>query len=93
MVGVTVRPSRSNLEMILDHPQYALHIVHDIPILEAHHPYTERSKVASSRLIAYHSALMIMCRAVELHREALARAVEVQDVGPDAVLAPELAAR
>jgi hypothetical protein len=93
-VGLTaVPPSQPNPEMILDHPQYAFHIVHDIPILEAHDPYTEQSEVAGSRLIVFHSSLMIMCRAVEFHREALARAVEVQDVGSDAVLAPELAAR
>ena len=79
-------------ELILDHPQHAFHVVPDILIFEPHNPYAERYEVASSRVIALHGMLMIMCRAIELHSEVLARAVEVQHIWTNAVLAPELAA-
>jgi len=75
-----------------DHYQNTFEILDDLTILESDQPDSGVAKEPRAHGIAVLRRFMIVSRAVQLHSEPFSGTVEVQDVGPDAVLTSEFPA-
>ena len=81
----------TNSKAASDFFEHALEIFPDFPVLEAQDPDPRSVQELAASRIAVLGGFMIVRSTVELHGEFLRRAVEVQYVDADAVLAPKLA--
>jgi hypothetical protein len=75
-----------------NHYQNSLEILDDFTILESDQPDSSALKKPRADGIAVLCGFMVVSRAVQLHREPFAGTVEVENVGPDAVLTSEFPA-
>jgi len=75
-----------------NHRQNSFEILDDFTILESDQPDSSALKEPCADGIAVLCSFMVVSRAVQLHSEPLSGTVEVQNIGPDAVLAPEFPA-
>src|SRR6266849_2909062 len=82
----------SNRELPRNHRQNSFEILDDLTILESDQPDSGALKEPRADGIAVLRRLMVVSRAVQLHSEPFSGTVEVQDVGPDAVLTSEFPA-
>jgi hypothetical protein len=82
----------SNHELSRDHYQNSFEILDDFTILESDKPDTGPLKEPRADGIAVLRSFMVVSRAIQLHSESFPGAVEVQNVGPDAVLTSEFPA-
>jgi len=72
--------------------QDSFEIPDDFTILESDQPDSGALKEQRAEGIVVLRGLMVVSRAVQLHSESFSGTVEVQNIGPDAVLAPEFPA-
>ena len=72
--------------------QHSFEILDDFTILESDQPDSGALKESRADGIAVLCSLMVVSRAVQLHGEPFSGTVEVQNIGPDAVLTPEFPA-
>ena len=82
----------SNHELLRNHRQNSFEILDDFTILESDQPDSSALKEPCADSIAILCSFMVVSRAVQLHSEPFSGTVEVQDVGPDAVLTSEFPA-
>ena len=82
----------SNRELSRDDYQNSFEILDDFTVLESDHPDSGALEEARADGIAVLRRLMVVRRAVQLHGEPFSGTIEVQNIGPDAVLAPEFPA-
>ena len=82
----------SDPELPRNHYQNSFEILDDFTILESDQPDSGALKEARADGIAVLCSFMVVSRAVQLHSEPFSGTVEVQDVGPDAVLTSEFPA-
>ena len=82
----------SNHELPRNHRRNSFAILDDFTILESDQPDSSALKEPCADGIAVLCSFMVVCRAVQLHSEPFSGTVEVQDVGPDAVLTSEFPA-
>ena len=82
----------SNHELLRDHHQNSFEILDDFTILESDQPDSGALKEPRADGIAILCNFMVVSRAIQLHSESFSGAVEIQNIGPDAVLAPEFPA-
>ena len=81
-----------NRELPRNHHQNSLEILDDFTVLESDQADSGALKEARADGIAVLRSLMVVSRAVQLHGEPFSGTVEVQNIGPDAVLTPEFPA-
>ena len=81
-----------NRELSRNHHQNSFEILDDFTILESDQPDSGALKEARADGIAVLCSFMVVSRAVQLHSEPLSGTVEIQNIGPDAVLTPEFPA-
>ena len=81
-----------NHELPRNDSQHSFEILDDFTILESDQPDSGALKEPRADGIAVLCSLMVVSRAVQLHSEPFSGTVEVQNIGPDAVLAPEFPA-
>ena len=79
-------------ELLRNHYQNSFKILNDFTILESDQPDSGALREPRADGIAVLRSFMVVSRAVQLHSEPFSGTVEVQNVGPDAVLAPEFPA-
>ena len=82
----------SNHELPRNDYQNSFEILDDFTILESDQPDSGPLKEPRADCIAVLCNFMVVSRAVQLHGESFSRTVEVQNIGPDAVLTPEFPA-
>jgi hypothetical protein len=82
----------SNHELLRNDYQNSFEILDDFTILESDQPDSGALKEARADGIAVLRGFMVVSRAVQLHGEPFSGTVEVQHIGPDAVLTPEFPA-
>ncbi len=82
----------SNYELSRNHHQNSFEILDDFTILESDQPDSGLFKEPRADGIAVLRSFMVVSRAVQLHSEPLSGTVEVQNIGPDAVLTSEFPA-
>ena len=82
----------SNRELPRNHRQNSFEILDDFTILESDQPDSGLFKEPRADGIAVLRSFMVVSRAVQLHSESFSRTVEVQNIGPDAVLTSEFSA-
>ncbi len=82
----------SNRELPRNDYQNSFEILDDFTILKSDQPDSSALKEARADSIAVLCSLMVVSRAVQLHGEPFSGTVEVQNIGPDAVLTPEFPA-
>ena len=82
----------SDPELPRNHYQNSFEILDDFTILESDQPDSSALKEPCADGIAILCSFMVVSRAVQLHSEPFSGTVEVQDVGPDAVLTSEFPA-
>jgi len=75
-----------------NHYQNPLEILDDFTILESDQPDSGPLKEPRADGIEVLCNFMVVSRAVQLHGEPFSGTVEIQNIGPDAVLAPEFPA-
>ena len=81
-----------NRELSRNDYQNCFEILDDFAILESDQPDSGAFKEARPGGIAVLCSFMVVCRAVQLHSEPFSGTVEVQNIGPDAVLTSEFPA-
>jgi len=79
-------------ELPRNHHQNSFEILDDFTVLESDQPDSGALKEPRADGIAVLRSLMVVGRAVQLHGESFSGTVEVQNIGPDAVLTPEFPA-
>jgi len=79
-------------ELPRNHYQNSFEILDDFTILESDEPDSGALKEPRADGIAVLCNFMVVSCAVQLHSEPFSGTVEVQNIGPDAVLAPEFPA-
>src|SRR5439155_17932123 len=79
-------------ELPRNHHQNSFEILDDFTVLESDQPDSGALKEPRADGIAVLRSLMVVGRAVQLHGEPLSGTVEVQNIGPDAVLTSEFPA-
>jgi len=72
--------------------QNSFEILNDFTILESDHPDSGALDEQRAEGIAVLRSLMVVSRAVQLHSQPFSGTIEVQNIGPDAVLTPEFPA-
>ncbi|HTF16262.1 MAG TPA: hypothetical protein VK643_16510 [Burkholderiales bacterium] len=72
--------------------QNSFEILDDFTILESDQPDSSALKEPRANGIMVLRSFMVMSRAIQLHSEPFSGTVEVQNIGPDAVLTPEFPA-
>jgi len=82
----------SNRELPRNHRQNSIEILDDFTILESDQPDSGALKEPRADGIAVLRGFMVVSRAIQLHSEPFSGTVEVQNIGPDAVLTPEFPA-
>src|SRR6266849_8524197 len=82
----------SNRELLRNDYQNSFEILDDFTILESDQPDSGALKEARADGIAVLCSFMVVSRAVQLHGEPLSGTVEIQNIGPDAVLTSEFPA-
>ena len=82
----------SRHELTSNHRQNSFEIFDDFTILESDQPDSSPLKEPRADGIAVLCNFMVVSRAVQLHSEPFSGTVEIQNIGPDAVLAPEFSA-
>ncbi len=82
----------SNRELLRNDYQNSFEILDDFTILESDQPDSGALKEARADGIAVLRGFMVVSRAIQLHGEPFSGTVEVQNIGPDAVLTPEFPA-
>ena len=82
----------SDPELPRNHYQNSFEILDDFTILESDQPDSGALKEARADGIAVLCSFMVVSRAVQLHSEPLSGTVEIQNIGPDAVLTSEFSA-
>ncbi len=82
----------SNYELSRNHHQNSFEILDDFTILESDQPDSGLFKEPRADGIAVLRSFMVVSRAVQLHSESFSGTVEVQNIGPDAVLTSEFPA-
>jgi hypothetical protein len=82
----------SNPELPRNHYQNTFEILDDFTILESDQPDSGALKEPRADGIAVLRSFMVVSRAVQLHSESFSGTVEVQNIGPDAVLTSEFPA-
>ena len=82
----------SNHELPRDHHQNSVEILDDFTILESDQPDSGPFKKPRADGIALLCSVIVVSRTVQLHGEPFSGTVEVQNVGPDAVLASKFPA-
>ncbi len=75
-----------------NHRQNSFEILDDFTILESDQPDSGALKEPRADGIAVLRGFMVVSRAIQLHSEPFSGTVEVQNIGPDAVLTPEFPA-
>jgi len=75
-----------------NHHQHSFEILDDFTILESDQPDSGALKEPRADGIAILCNFMVVSRAIQLHSESFSGTVEIQNIGPDAVLAPEFPA-
>src|SRR5438445_12029511 len=95
MSGGVRRPMvwSSNYELSSNHHHNSFDILDDFTILESDQPDSGLFKEPRADGIAVLCSFMVVSRAVQFHCESLSGTVEVQDIGPDAVLTSEFSAQ
>jgi len=81
-----------NHELPRNDYQHSFEILDDFTILESDQPDSGALKEPRADSIAVLCNFMVVSRAVQLHSEPFSGTVEIQNIGPDAVLAPEFPA-
>src|SRR5258708_18471948 len=76
-------------ELTTNHYQNSLEILDDFTILESDQPDSGALKEPRADGIAVLCNFMVVSRAIQLHGEPFSGTVEIQNIGPDAALAPE----
>ena len=82
----------SNRELLRNHHQNSFEILDDFTILESDQPDSGPFKEPRANGIAVLRSFMVVSRAVQFHCESFSGTVEVQNIGPDAVLTSEFSA-
>ncbi len=82
----------SNHELPRNDYQNSFDILNDFTILESDQPDSGPLKEPRADGIAVLCSFMVVSGAVQLHSESFSGTVEIQNIGPDAVLAPEFPA-
>ena len=82
----------SNHELPRNDYENSFKILDDFTVLESDHPDSGALKESRADGIAVLCSFMVMSRAVQLHGEPFSGTIEVQNIGPDAVLTPEFPA-
>jgi len=82
----------SNPELPRNDYQNSFEILDDFTILESDQPDSSALKEPRANGIVVLRSFMVMSRAIQLHSEPFSGTVEVQNIGPDAVLTPEFPA-
>jgi hypothetical protein len=82
----------SNHESPRNHHQNSFEILDDFTILESDQPDSGPLKEPRADGVAVLCSFVVMSRAIQLHSESFCGAVEVQNIGPDAVLTSEFPA-
>ncbi len=82
----------SNHELTSNDCQNSFEILDDFTVLESDQPDSGALKEPRAEGVAVLRSFMVVSRAVQLHSEPFSGTVEVQNIGPDAVLAPEFPA-
>ncbi len=82
----------TNHELPSNHYQNSFEILDDFTILESDQPDSGPLKEPRADGIAVLCNFMVVSRAVQLHGEPFSGTVEIQNIWPDAVLAPEFPA-
>ena len=82
----------SNRELPRNHRQNSFEILDDFTILESDQPDSGPFKEPRADGIAVLRSFMVVSRAVQFHCESFSGTVEVQNIGPDAVLTSEFSA-
>ncbi len=78
--------------MLPDQIQHALRVLEHMPILQPQHHQARGTEKSLASLVPNSRVLAVVRRSLQLDDKSLVRAIEVNDVGPDAVLSPEFAA-
>src|SRR5256885_1517310 len=81
-----------NHELPRNDYQNSFEILDDFTILESDQPDSGALKKPRADGIAVLCSFMVVSRAVQLYSEPFSGTVEVQNIGPDAVLTPEFSA-
>ncbi len=81
-----------NHELPRNDYQHSFEILDDFTILESDQPDSSALKEPRADGIAVLCNFMVVSRAVQLHSEPFSGTVEIQNIRPDAVLAPEFPA-
>ncbi len=82
----------SDHELTSNDYQNSFEILDDFTILESDQPDSGALKEPRAEGVAVLRSFMVVSRAVQLHSEPFSGTVEVQNIGPDAVLASEFPA-
>ena len=75
--------------MLLDQIKHTLWVFKHVPILHPKHRHTRSAEKSLACLVAESRLLAVVRRPFQLDHKSLVRAIEVNDVGPNAVLSPE----
>ncbi len=81
-----------NHELPRNDCQHSFETLDDFTILESDEPDSGALKEARADSVAVLRNFMVVSRAVQLHGEPFSGTVEIQNIRPDAVLAPEFPA-
>src|SRR5438094_10248600 len=82
----------SNREFLRNHHQNSFEILDDFTILESDQPDSGPFKEPRANGIAVVRSFMVVSCTVQFHCEPFAGTVEVQNIGPDAVLTSDFSA-